>query len=168
MARDQGASRWRSRRDGRPVTTTAAAAATATATTYLLHDTRLALGEGDVATRLVLDELDLNLAALTARLVIIVVVVVGGGSSAGALALDTAVLGGAIVVEVLMLILSGGGIVVAQFGGHGCLEGDGDSVGYSAQVITCSSSSAGEGVARTFGSEQQPALESGNKANTPT
>lgn len=111
-----------------------------------------------MATRLVLDELDLNLAALTARLVIVVVVVVGGGSSAGPLALDAAVLGGAIVVEVLVLILSGGGIVVAQFGGHGCLEGDGHSVGYSAQVITCSSSSAGEGVARTFGSEQRAPL----------
>ena len=45
------------------------------APTYLLHDTSLALGEGDVPTRLVLDELDLNLSSLAAGLVIIVVVV---------------------------------------------------------------------------------------------
>ena len=45
-------------------------------TTYLLHDTRLALREGDVSTRLVLDELDFDLPALAARLVVVVVVVV--------------------------------------------------------------------------------------------
>lgn len=49
-------------------------------TTYLLHDTGFALGEGDVPTRLVLDELDLNLPALAAGLVIVVVVVVGSRS----------------------------------------------------------------------------------------
>lgn len=54
-----------------------AARARTTVTTYLLHDTRLALGEGNVAARLVLDELDLNLPALAAGLVIVVVVVVG-------------------------------------------------------------------------------------------
>lgn len=43
----------------------------------LLHDTRLALGKGDVAARLVADELDLNLATLAAALLVIVVVVVG-------------------------------------------------------------------------------------------
>lgn len=43
----------------------------------LLHDTGLSLGEGDVSPRLVLDELDLNLSSLPARLVIIIVVVVG-------------------------------------------------------------------------------------------
>lgn len=51
-----------------------------TRTTYLLHDAGLALGEGDVPARLVLDELDLNLPALAARLVVIVVVVVGSRS----------------------------------------------------------------------------------------
>lgn len=43
----------------------------------LLHDTSLALREGDVTTRLILNELDLDLATLTARLVIIIVLVVG-------------------------------------------------------------------------------------------
>src|SRR3712207_3209929 len=56
--------------------------------TYLLHDTGLALGKGNVATRLVLDELDFNLSSLAAGLVVVVVIVVGG--SAGAL--DAAVL----------------------------------------------------------------------------
>jgi hypothetical protein len=57
--------------------------------TDLLHDSSFTLGEGDVPTRLVLDELDLDLATLATGLVIIVVVVVGG---AGSLALDAAVL----------------------------------------------------------------------------
>jgi len=50
--------------------------------TYLLHDTSLPLRESDVATRLILNKLDLNLAALTARLVIIVVVVLGAHAAA--------------------------------------------------------------------------------------
>lgn len=45
--------------------------------THLLHDAGLALGKGDVAARLVADELDLNLATLAAALLVIVVVVVG-------------------------------------------------------------------------------------------
>jgi hypothetical protein len=51
-----------------------------TAVTYLLHDTGFALGKGNVSTRLVLDELDLNLPSLAAGLVIVVVVVVGSGA----------------------------------------------------------------------------------------
>lgn len=43
---------------------------------YLFHDTGFALGESDVATRLILDKLDLDLAALAAGLVVVVVVVV--------------------------------------------------------------------------------------------
>lgn len=43
---------------------------------YLLHNSSLTLGKRDVATRLVADELDLNLATLTAALLVIVVVVV--------------------------------------------------------------------------------------------
>ena len=56
---------------------------------YLLHDPSLALRESDVATRLVLDELDVNLATLTARLIIVIVVIVAG-SSADASTLDAA------------------------------------------------------------------------------
>lgn len=46
--------------------------------TDLLHNTGLALREGDMATRLIRDELDLNLSSLATRLIIIIVVVVGG------------------------------------------------------------------------------------------
>jgi hypothetical protein len=53
--------------------------------TNLLHNTGLALGEGDVATRLVGDELDLDLATLSATFLIIVVVVVGGDAGSRAL-----------------------------------------------------------------------------------
>ena len=52
--------------------------------TDLLHNTSLALGKGDVSTRLVADELDLNLATLATALLVIVVLIV---SSSLALAL---------------------------------------------------------------------------------
>ena len=61
--------------------------------TYLLHDTGLALGEGDVATRLVADELDFNLAPLATTLLIVIIVVVG---RARARTLDAAALSCAI------------------------------------------------------------------------
>ena len=83
--------------------------------TYLLHDTGLALGKGDVTTRLVLDELDLNLSSLAAGLVVVVVIVVG--SSAGAL--DAAVLHAegaiAVVVDRGRRVL----VVLGDFAGHG-------------------------------------------------
>jgi len=53
----------------------------------LLHDTGLPLGECDMATRLVSDELDLDLSSLTSGLIIIVVVVV---RRRGSLAFDAA------------------------------------------------------------------------------
>lgn len=81
--------------------------------TYLLHDTSLALGEGDVTTRFVLDELDLNLPPLAARLVVVVVVVVRGGGG-GALALDAASFAGAITV--LEIIVHTGRIVLVVLG----------------------------------------------------
>jgi hypothetical protein len=55
--------------------------------TDLLHDTRLALRECDVATRFIGDELDLNLSSLTSGLIIIIVIIVG---SRWALAFGTA------------------------------------------------------------------------------
>lgn len=67
------------RRDGRPKRETGIGR------TNLLHNTGLALGKGDVATRLVGDELDLNLATLAATFLIIVVVVVGGDAGSRAL-----------------------------------------------------------------------------------
>jgi hypothetical protein len=57
--------------------------------TDLLHDSRFALREGDMSARLILDELDLDLASFTTRLVVVVVVVV---DRAGSLALGAAVL----------------------------------------------------------------------------
>ena len=62
-------------------------------TTNLLHNTSLSLGESDVTTRLVLDELDLDLSSLAARLVVVVVIVVGGCGVGGALSLDASLLG---------------------------------------------------------------------------
>lgn len=58
--------------------------------TYLLHDACLALREGDVSTRLVADELDLDLATLAVALLVIIVVVV---RCAGAGTLNTAAFG---------------------------------------------------------------------------
>lgn len=71
--------------------------------TYLLHDTSLPLGEGDVATRLILNKLDLNLAALTAGLVVIIIVVLG----AHAVALGATGIGA--VASLLQLIMLTGG-----------------------------------------------------------
>lgn len=81
--------------------------------THLLHDAGLALGKGNVSTRLVLDELDLNLATLTAGLVVVVVVIVGGGGLA--LALDAAGLGVA-VVELLFVVV--GWVLVGDLSRH--------------------------------------------------
>lgn len=44
--------------------------------TYLLHDTSFSLREGNVPSRLVLNEFDLNLATLTAGLRVFIVIVV--------------------------------------------------------------------------------------------
>ena len=89
------------------------------ATTHLLHDTGLALGKGDVAARLVLDELDLDLPALAAGLVVIVVVVVLGGTRAlGAtvrISLEECAVVGQVVVDVGRRVL----VVVGDFRGHG-------------------------------------------------
>jgi hypothetical protein len=77
--------------------------------TNLLHDTSLSLGKGDVSTRLVLDELDLDLATLATRLVVVIVVVVG---SAGTRSLDASALERAIAI--LEVVGSGGrvGLVI--------------------------------------------------------
>jgi len=83
--------------------------------TYLLHDAGLALGKGDVPTRLVLDELDLNLPALAAGLVVIVVVVVGSRALAlGAADVSDTNLAIAVVVQRRRGVL----VVVGDFRGH--------------------------------------------------
>ena len=71
--------------------------------THLLHDTSFALRERDVSTRLILDELDLDLPSLAARLVIVIIVVVGGGGST--LTLSTSALDGAAsILEVVIVV----------------------------------------------------------------
>jgi hypothetical protein len=86
-------------------------------TTYLLHDAGFALAEGDVPTRLVGDELDLDLPALAAGLVVVVVVVVGGRARALGAAVRVANIQGAaaVVVQLRRRVL----VVVGDFGGHG-------------------------------------------------
>lgn len=68
-----------------------------------------------MATRLVLDELDLNLSSLAAGLVVVIVVVVGRGART----LDAAVLHAegaiAVVVDVGRRVL----VVLGDFAGHG-------------------------------------------------
>ena len=86
-------------------------------TTDLLHDASFPLGEGNVATRLVADELDLNLATLAAALLVLVILVVGGR---GSLALDTARLGGSSVAIAVRLVELGrrGLLVLIRDVGH--------------------------------------------------
>ena len=76
---------------------------------YLLHDAGLALGEGDVATRLVADELDLNLAPLATTLLVVIIVVVG---RTRARTLDAAALSCAIADGMRIVELGRGGLVV--------------------------------------------------------
>lgn len=59
-------------------------------TSYLLHDSGFALRECDVTTRLVLDELDVDLPPLTTGLIIIVVIIIAGGAET--LAFDAAII----------------------------------------------------------------------------
>jgi len=66
-----------------------------------------------VTTRLVLDELDLDLAPLATGLVVVVVIVVGG--SAGARALDTSGLA-VTIVEVVVVVVQESGILGHNFG----------------------------------------------------
>ena len=93
------------------------------ASTYLLHDTRLPLGEGDVATRLILDKLDLDLAALTAGLVVIIIIVLGTHAVAlGATGV------GAVARLLQVIVLARGELLVAgshvgHDGGKGEIEG---------------------------------------------
>lgn len=80
--------------------------------TNLLHDSSLALGECDVATRLVADELDLDLATLAAALVVVIIVIFG---CAGTGTLDAAILsdaGVAIADRMRLVELGRRGLVV--------------------------------------------------------
>ena len=70
-----------------------------------------------MATRLILDELDLNLPALAARLVVVIVVVVGSRARALGAAIDIGGVEGAVavVVELRRRVL----VVFSDLAGHG-------------------------------------------------
>ena len=80
--------------------------------TNLFHDACLTLRERNVATRLITDELDLNLATLAAAFLIVIIVIVG---SAGALALGAAALGD---VAGLLQVVGRGLVVLIWVFGH--------------------------------------------------
>lgn len=84
----------------------------------LLHDASLSLGESDVATRLILNEFDLDLSSLATWLVIIVIIVISRGTHArtfGAATFEGTVAGSS------QIILGRRRFVVSDIGdiGHG-------------------------------------------------
>lgn len=85
---------------------------------HLLHDAGLALAEGDVATRLVLDELDLDLATLATGLVIIVVVVVLGWARTLGTAVGIALDEGTVAIPDVVVGRRRVLVMVGDFGGH--------------------------------------------------
>ena len=103
---------------------------------YLLHDASLSLREGDVATRLVLDELDINLSSFATGLVIVIVIIVAGGG-ADPRALDAAILGGlAAIAGVEGIVDSRGRLRVVGFGDFAHdVDGFDDSSKYHAQYL---------------------------------
>lgn len=86
-----------------------------------------------MATRLILDELDLNLSALATGLVLIIIVVVG----AHARAFGTAVVSGAVTGGLLQLVLSGRRVLLTNSGdvGH-----DGIGIGGTRRIVRIESS----------------------------
>ena len=90
--------------------------------TDLLHDAGLALGESDVTTRLVLDELDLNLSPLATWLVVVVVIVVGGGARSLCRSLSAVAVADRVIVGGRRRVL----VVLCDFAGH---DGDWWSMG---------------------------------------
>lgn len=85
---------------------------------YLLHDTSLSLGEGNVTTRLILDKLDLDLPSLATGLVVVIVVVVG---RRWALAFGAAacVEGAVAIASVVVSTWRGVVVVIGNLVGHG-------------------------------------------------
>lgn len=89
--------------------------------TYLLHDARLSLRKGDVATRLILNELDLDLAPLATRLVLVVLILIAGGALSwplGAAGVDGT------VATRHELVLDGRRVFVGDGGDVGHVEGE--------------------------------------------
>lgn len=88
------------------------------APTDLLHDASFPLRKGDMPTRLVTDELYLNLAALASTLIVVVVIVVI--RSALALSLDAATLGGSAIAVRIVEVAGRRLVVLISDVGH-CL-----------------------------------------------
>jgi len=90
--------------------------------TYLLHDAGFALGESNVATRLILDELDLDLSTFASGLVVIIIVVVDVLVRSGALDATVGITSGerAVAIASAPIVMAGRsvGIVVGDFCGH--------------------------------------------------
>jgi hypothetical protein len=79
--------------------------------THLFHDTCLSLGKGDVATRFILDEFNLNLPSLTSRLIVIIVIIVGSSAEArtfGASILDGTIAGDKVILSGRRVFVSDG------------------------------------------------------------
>jgi len=82
--------------------------------THLLHDSSFTLGESNVPSRFVLNELDLDLPSLATWLVVVVIVVVGG-SSRGALTLDASVFA---IAQVILVGRRARRVLIGNFRGH--------------------------------------------------
>lgn len=89
---------------------------------YLLHDAGFTLGESNVATRLILDELDLDLSTFASGLVVIIIVVVDVLVRSGALDATVGITGSerAVAIAGTLVVMAGRGIgiVVSDFCGH--------------------------------------------------
>lgn len=81
---------------------------------YLLHNTSFALGKRNVSTRLIGDELDLNLSSLAAALLVVVVIVIVGW----ALAFGAATLAWSAIAGVVVKLSRRGLVVLVCDVGH--------------------------------------------------
>ena len=101
---------------------TAMRAMGATATACLLHDTGLALGECDVATRFVLDELDFDFSPLATGLVFVVVIFfhlfVRARTLDAAVCVASSERGIAIAGDLIVVAWRSVLVVLGDFGGH--------------------------------------------------
>lgn len=97
--------------------------ANAMCATHLLHDAGLALREGDVTTRLVLDELDFDLPPLATGLVVVVVLLLH--LVVGARSLDTAAgIASSVAIARDLVVVAGRRVLVVlgDLGGHDVWE----------------------------------------------
>jgi hypothetical protein len=85
--------------------------------TYLLHDASFALGKSNVATRLIADKLNLNLATFAPALLVVVIIVIG---NAIARTLNATVLGrGRVAIACVAIVQLLGSVLVVLVGDVG-------------------------------------------------